>query len=129
MRRDAGRVDHEAGAGRRLEIGVLGPLEVRRRGELIEIGPAMVRTLLAVLALHPGAVVPREEIAGVLWGGEPPATYVNLVQVYVSRLRSQLRTAGRPAHSMVRAERGGYRLEVDREAVDLTRFDDLCAAA
>ena len=120
------------GAGADLQVGVLGPLVLSRGGVEIEIGPAMVRNLLALLALHPGRSVPRGEIVDVLWDGDPPATVVNLLHVYVSRLRAQLRGTARGGADDPRAivlDGDGYRLDVGPEAVDLSRFVELLGRA
>lgn len=115
-----------------LTIEVLGPLAVRSAGEPIPVGPAMLRHLLAVLALHPAEVVVREEIVRALWGDEPPTTYPQILHAYVSQLRRQLRPAsfvdGRPA-DVIRRVAGGYQLELDADAVDLTRFNRLVTTA
>jgi DNA-binding SARP family transcriptional activator len=113
-----------------LSVDVLGPILVGRGGVPIAVGPAMIRNLLAVLALQPGRSVPRDDIVDLLWDGDPPATYVNLVQVYVSRLRAQLRDRGRDDQAaIVVSDRRGYRLDVDAATTDLFRFERLCAEA
>ncbi len=115
-----------------LTIEVLGPLVARSGGEPIPVGPAMVRHLLAVLALHPAEAVSREEIVRALWGDEPPATYSKVLHAYVSQLRARLRRAcpgdGRPA-DVIRRVAGGYQLDIDADAVDLTRFNRLVTTA
>jgi DNA-binding SARP family transcriptional activator len=107
----------------RLLINVLGPLTVTRGTDEITVGPTMVRTLLGLLALHAGTAVPRDDIVETLWDGEPPTTYLNLIQGYVSRLRAQLRD-GSPGASdgLIVNVRGGYRLNVDDDVVDAARF-------
>lgn len=112
----------------RLCIAVLGPLKICRNGAHIEVGPAMVRNLLVLLALHPERIVSRDEIIRALWEEDPPATCVNLVQVYVSRLRSQLRAGSGPdpaSSGLIVRDRIGYRLDLGADHVDLARFDQL----
>jgi DNA-binding SARP family transcriptional activator len=113
-------------------VDILGPLKVHCDGLQIDVGPAMIRSLLGLLALHRGRIVSREEIVKALWGDDPPATYANLVHVYVSRLRAQLRGGSRLGTGragLVSGTHGGYRLELAAGAVDLSRFDDMCALA
>jgi len=47
---------------------MLGPLEVRAgSGELLEVGGARLRTLLIMLALRPGQLVPASQLIDGLW--------------------------------------------------------------
>jgi DNA-binding SARP family transcriptional activator/tetratricopeptide (TPR) repeat protein/DNA-binding XRE family transcriptional regulator len=100
-------------------IGVLGPLTVHRAGLPVPVGPLKQRCLLGLLALHPNQVVPQSEIVDVLWGDSPPDTYRDLLYAYVSRLRKVLQ----PARIDVTSG-SGYLLRVDRDQLDLLRFDD-----
>lgn len=110
-----------------LRVGLLGPFVVEADGAPADVGPAKQRCLLALLALRPAVPVGNEEIVDFLWGERPPASCVNLVHTYASRLRRALETHG----SDVRVEsvRGGYRLTADSEALDLLRFEELASAA
>ncbi|WP_271217314.1 BTAD domain-containing putative transcriptional regulator [Streptosporangium carneum] len=114
-----------------LWIGVLGALSVRRDGVALEIGSAMPRTLLGLLALRRRSPVPTEEIVDVLWGHNPPRTCVNLIQVYVGRLRARLEPERetRATALTVRRTPDGYVLDLADEQVDLGRFDTLCLRA
>jgi predicted ATPase/DNA-binding SARP family transcriptional activator len=108
------------GGGRRLiELGILGPLEVRRDGERVEPKAAKERALLTLLLLRPGEVVSRDRLVEELWGTERPETADHALQVYVSNLR---RALGRDA-IMTRA--GGYALALDPGTVDAVRFQRL----
>ena len=114
-----------------LEIGVLGPLTVRCGGRPLDAGPLQQRCLLGLLALQPNQLVGREEIVDVLWGDNPPATYRDLIHVYVARLRKVLapgQRRGAPARVIARVN-GGYQLTADTGQLDLLRFDELVARA
>jgi hypothetical protein len=80
---------------------MLGPLEVRAgSGELLEVGGARLRTLLIMLALRPGQLVPASQLIDGLWPEDPPAGAPNALQALVSRLRRALPEAvieSRPA--------------------------------
>lgn len=118
-------------SGEGLRVDVLGRLSVAKDGSRVDIGPAMVRGVLAVLALYPGRTVPRQTLIHALWGDDAPATCVNLIQGYVSRLRSQLRGGSQTDSGSVELvvwDRTGYRLELATDNVDLARFDELCDA-
>lgn len=107
-----------------VRIGMLGSFEVRTGdGVAVEVPGARLRGLLAALALEPGRIVPRARLVDWVWGEEPPADAANALQVLVSRLRKAL------PDGLVEAKPGGYQLTVDPDAVDVTRFERLVAAA
>ena len=102
-----------------LEYRLLGPLEALAEGRPLRIGGSRPRAVLAVLLLHAGHVVPSTRLIDEVWGDNPPDTASNVLQGYVSQLRKQL---GRAA--IERASRA-YLLRVEREALDLDRFERL----
>jgi DNA-binding SARP family transcriptional activator len=115
----------------RLRFCVLGPLEVRRDDRAIDIGSAMVRTLLARLLLDAGRVVSVARLIDDLWDGAPPPSAHSTLQSYVSHLRRALEPdrAARDAASVVITRAPGYLLQVDDGSVDAQLFDrDLEAA-
>src|SRR5436190_9266440 len=104
-----------------MQIGLLGELEVRdEHGRDIPVAGAKQRSLLAVLALHVGRVVPTDQIIDALWGGEPPDGVRNGLQGLVSKLR---RTLG--STDVVAMRGGGYVLDLPRESIDVHRFERL----
>jgi DNA-binding SARP family transcriptional activator/Tfp pilus assembly protein PilF len=126
----AGRAERGL-AARRLHVGVLGPLVVRRGGALVEVGPARLRSLIGLLALQPGQLVARQEIVDVLWGEHPPSTCLTLVHTYVARLRRLLepgRQRDTPSRILLRA-RGGYLLAMSPDQCDVLRFNELAEGA
>jgi DNA-binding SARP family transcriptional activator len=112
-----------------LWVTVLGPLTVLRDGVPVKVGPAMVRNLLGLLALSAPGSVSREAIVEALWRTEPPATYANLIHVYVSRLRTQLRATSGDVATVVHSEHGHYRLDPVAAPTDLGRFSAVLAEA
>ncbi len=106
-----------------MEYGVLGPLEVREHGQVIPLGGAKQRALLAVLLLNSNEVVSRGRLIDGLWGEDPPATAAHTVETYVSRLRRALRDAGSRDALITRPP--GYMLRIDPEELDLNRFENL----
>jgi DNA-binding SARP family transcriptional activator/Tfp pilus assembly protein PilF len=111
-----------------LEFRVLGPVEVRRPGQRIDIGHARQRAVLAVLILELGRVVPTEQLIDRIWGHEPPATVRNVVYSYVARLKAAFADAAEPAAQLGRRA-GGYVLEAPPGQCDLYRFRAMVAAA
>ncbi|WP_246568833.1 helix-turn-helix domain-containing protein [Polymorphospora rubra] len=83
-------------------LSILGPLVVLDGTAALHIESDRARTLLGRLALTPNRTVVRDELIELLWGERVPATAVNLVQTYVSRLRRVLEPA-RPARGPSRA--------------------------
>src|SRR3954452_1039860 len=106
-----------------MEFRLLGPLEVRAGDGPLPLGGEKQRALLALLLLNANRVVSRERLIDELWGEDPPATAVTMVQVYVSRLRKVL-----GAGALVTRD-PGYVLEVGAEELDLSRFERLVAEA
>ena len=102
---------------------MLGPLEVRAgSGELLEVGGARLRTLLIMLALRPGQLVPASQLIDGLWPDHPPAGAPNALQALVSRLRRALPDA------VIESRPAGYQLTLDPADTDIVRFGELAAA-
>src|SRR6185437_4206765 len=102
---------------------MLGPLEVRDgAGSPREVSGTRLRALLELLALRAGDVVPPSSLIDELWGERLPADALNALQALVSRLR---RAIGEP--SAVVSGPAGYQLKVDRDDIDVFRFERLTA--
>ncbi|MBB5867530.1 DNA-binding SARP family transcriptional activator/DNA-binding XRE family transcriptional regulator/Tfp pilus assembly protein PilF [Allocatelliglobosispora scoriae] len=114
-----------------LRLGVLGPLLLSHPDGPVAVDQAMPRTLLSLLALHPGQPVPVSEAIDTLWGDDPPKTCHNLVQVYVGRLRRLLQTGQRPpsAGDTIRFSAAGYLLDPAAVHTDVADFAVLCDQA
>jgi predicted ATPase/class 3 adenylate cyclase len=91
-------------------------------GAPVDVGPAKCQTVLAALALSAGSAVPVSRLVELVWGGHPPRTAGKTLQSYVTRLRK-----GLGPDSIVRIG-AAYRLDLEPEAVDVTRFQRLLAA-
>ncbi|WP_329216916.1 winged helix-turn-helix domain-containing protein [Streptomyces sp. NBC_01485] len=113
-----------------VRLDVLGPLVLRVAGRPVESGAPKQSCLLALLGLHPGVPVSRDEIVDVLWDGRPPASRLNVVHTYVSRLRHLLAPAARPEDGpagVLRRTRTGYLLQLDEDRCDAAKFTALAA--
>jgi DNA-binding SARP family transcriptional activator len=110
-----------------LEFRLLGNLEVDQDGAPVDVGGTQPRTVLAMLLVAGGRVVPAESIIEALWGYEPPDSAAGTLQSYVSRLRRALVPGGpRSEASKVLAwEPPGYKLVIGSSAVDTHRFETL----
>ena len=73
-----------------MEFRILGPLEVRDGGRVLDLGGPKPRGLLAILLVHAGEVVSSEQVIDGLWGEAPPRSATHLLHVYVSSLRKAL---------------------------------------
>ncbi len=110
-----------------MEVRILGPLEVLRAGSPLALGGTKQRSVFAMLALRVNRVVSIDFLVDGLWGSAPPTDPVNVVQVYVSRLRKVLRPHGDkdgPDGAVLRRA-PGYLLQLDPEQLDLYCFERL----
>ncbi|MER7789086.1 BTAD domain-containing putative transcriptional regulator [Streptomyces sp. NPDC097640] len=108
------------------EFRLLGPVGIWQ-GEL-GLGPtaAQQRSVLAMLLLEPGRVVPVDRLVMAVWGEDPPGSARNAVQVQISKLRRIL--APLPDTELTTSAQG-YCLAVDHLRVDLHRFRELVREA
>jgi len=104
-----------------MEFRALGPIELWSAGQRQDLGPARVRSILAMLLLTPRTIVPVETLIDRLWGTRPPPKARESLAVYVARLRASLRQAVGDRVQLVGRARG-YVLEVSPEAVDVHQF-------
>ena len=73
-----------------VELGVLGPLQVRQYGLPVPIPGAKPRAILTMLGLHGGSVVSADTLVELLWGDDPPRTAAKALQTHISSLRRTL---------------------------------------
>ena len=73
-----------------VELGVLGPLQVRQDGTPVTIPGAKPRAILTMLGLHGGSVVSADTLVELLWGEDPPRTAAKALQTHISSLRRTL---------------------------------------
>lgn len=104
-----------------MEFRVLGPLEVRAGGRVIDVGGVRQRRILAALLVHPNRAVSLSRLVEVAWDHDPPATARRQVQNRVATLRRVLTPAG----GSIDVCDSGYRLQVESGALDAVAFDRL----
>ena len=115
----------------RLFFAVLGAFQVDLNGQAAPLGPRLQRTLLAILVVEAGHVVPAERLVDLLWRDEPPGAATASLQAYISQLRRVLepgRPARAPAQVLVTQD-PGYVLRVEDDQVDALRFQALARQA
>ncbi len=100
-------------------VALLGPLELRVDGRLVEVTRARLRALLCALALRAGRVAPMDTLVARVWGEQLPDQPHSALHSLISQLR---RLVGA---DVVRTGPGGYLLDVPPDAVDALRFQRL----
>jgi predicted ATPase/DNA-binding SARP family transcriptional activator len=105
---------------REIEVKLLGPLEVEVSREPVRFEGVKQRRLFVALALHAPEAVSADDLMEALWGDELPAGAMQALQKQISRLRRRL-----GEEVPVRHRARGYALEIDPEAIDSRRFEDL----
>src|SRR5919202_50294 len=98
-----------------LEFRILGPVEVRAGGEVLQLGGPKQRALLALLLIDAGRAVSTDRLVDALWGERPPRTAQTSLQNFVSQLRKLLGTdvlVTKPPGYLLRVEPG--RLDAGR---------------
>lgn len=103
---------------------ILGPLEVHRDGQLVDVAAAKLRIILASLLLRPGTVVPVSALVDRLWDEDPPAGARATLQTYTARLRRLLGVDG-----LVNTRSGGYAIDLPPGSSDIQDFDALLETA
>ncbi|MEH0982797.1 AfsR/SARP family transcriptional regulator [Micromonospora sp. CPCC 205556] len=102
-----------------MRFGILGPLRVGGGEATITAGRD--RTVLAMLLLRAGRVVPVEELIDAVWEDRPPATARTQLQICVSRLRQRLAAVGLPPEIIV-TDPVGYGIRVEPTDLDAEVF-------
>jgi DNA-binding SARP family transcriptional activator len=106
------------------EFRILGPLEVLAAdGEPLTLGGQKQRAVLVLLLLRANQVVSTDFLVDALWGEHPPRTATTSLQNSISALRRIL------GADLLLTRAPGYRLAVDPDSIDLSRFEALVASA
>ncbi|MFE3763712.1 BTAD domain-containing putative transcriptional regulator [Streptomyces sp. NPDC059104] len=94
----------------------------------ILVGGARQRTILALLLLSPGRIVPVDTLVDVVWNGRPPATARTQVAIVIAALRKAIKAEGVTEEVIVTAH-PGYLLRAEGHALDTVTFTGLVAEA
>jgi DNA-binding SARP family transcriptional activator len=100
-----------------LDFRILGPLEVRRDGEPVEVTGRRQKALLVLLLLEANRVVSNDRLVDALWGEEPPPAAGAALRNAIVQLRRVL------GQETIEHRDPGYVLVVPPESVDLARFE------
>lgn len=107
-----------------MRLCVFGGLRLWRSGIEVAIGPARVRTVLAVLLAARGATVSVTELVDIVWGDRPSASAVNQVQRLIGQVRRlfEPELPIREPGAWLLPVGQGYRLRQDAGTSDLMAF-------
>ena len=113
--------------GVRLQIRLLGGLQVEMDGTPLEVTGQRRRCILAVLLLNHGRTVSRADLASWAWPDDAPATVERQITNYVSALRGMLA----PAQDQIQllARHPGFTAVIEAGALDTHRFTELVGQA
>ena len=107
---------------KRLELGLLGPLEMSVDGVPVALGTPKQRAVLAMLLMNRNSPVGVDRLITALWEGWPPSGGRASIHSYVSNLRKLLTGAGIDPREVLAAAPPGYRLSIADDACDIGRF-------
>jgi DNA-binding SARP family transcriptional activator len=107
-----------------VDFGLLGTLVVRDGTRDVSVSAPRQRVLLAALLLGAGRVVSQDNLAEVLWEGEPPAGARGALHSAVQRLRSTLGPSGA---DLIETRPPGYLIRVGDGEFDVREFSALAA--
>lgn len=105
-------------------VNILGSITLSVDGVDAVPNGTKLRTILGILALRAGSEVRREELIEELGLERTSRDAVNALHANVVRLRQRLVVLG-AGPDFVQTTSSGYRLEIDRSAVDAHRFVNL----
>jgi predicted ATPase/DNA-binding SARP family transcriptional activator len=112
-----------------LDVGVLGPLEVRSGPARIGIPGRRLKALLGLFALRAERPVTVEQLVDATWEeGKAPPTAARTIRSQVAHLRRALRDHDANAADALRPHPPGYVLGIPKTAVDGFRFESMVAA-
>jgi DNA-binding SARP family transcriptional activator/tetratricopeptide (TPR) repeat protein len=110
----------------RLEIRVLGPVEIAWDGLPIDIGGVKARALVARLLIDRRIIVSVDRLVDSLWRDNDGMGAEIAMRSTISRLRKRIREAGVPGDVIV-TRAPGYLLDVPAETTDVLRLERLVA--
>ena len=111
-----------------VDVRLLGPLEVEGDdGRIASLPGAKLRALVSLLAVHAGSVVSSDRLIESLYGDGVPARPANALALLVSKLRRALADVEDAGDRLVVTRAPGYVLDLDRDRIDVFRFERLAA--
>src|SRR5262249_45883285 len=109
-----------------LEFRILGTLEVINDGTPVPINGRRQRALLTILLLHANQPMSTERLVDLIWGEAPPPQAGAALHNAVVLLRRAFAPQGQ---QVLQRQPNGYRLTVEPDQLDATRFERLVRQA
>jgi DNA-binding SARP family transcriptional activator len=110
-----------------VEFKILGPLEVIRDAERLELGGTRQGIVIAALLLEPNRVITMDRLLDAVYGEVLPPTSRSQVQISISSLRRLFAAHGRDGIIVTRPH--GYAIHVDCGSLDSHLFAERVATA
>lgn len=110
------------------EFKILGSVEIEHKGRLVPVRGVREQSVMAMLLLEAGHVVPVARLVDAVWDADPPQAAEKAVRNTVSALRGRLAHAG-ASQTLIETSTAGYRLRLDHGQLDAARFADHAASA
>jgi SARP family transcriptional regulator, regulator of embCAB operon len=107
---------------KRLDLGLLGPVEMSVDGAMVPLGTPKQRAVLAMLLMNRNSPVGVDRLITALWEEFPPSGARASIHSYVSNLRKVLAAAGIDPRAVLAAAPPGYRLSISDKNCDIGRF-------
>jgi len=104
-----------------MQFRCLGPMGVSDAAQSRSLGGPKQRLVLAHLLIRANHTVPVDRLIAAVWDDHPPRAARSTLQGYVSHLRKAL------GADRIVGDGQGYRLQVDRDAVDRMQFEHLAS--
>ncbi|GAA3145427.1 BTAD domain-containing putative transcriptional regulator [Planomonospora alba] len=101
---------------------LLGPLRIQVGGSPVRITAPKQRTVLAMLLVRAGHVVPARSLVAEVWDDRPPRSAAANLRTYLMQLRRLL-----PEEDRLVTSDAGYLLRAGPEELDLLEFEALSA--
>ncbi len=108
-----------------MSVRLFGQITVVVGGREVSISARRQRAVLACLALHPGEAVSADRLLDEVWGDDLPDTRSRAVAFQISKLRDILEPERVGEGLVITTSTAGYVLHVERDSVDVHRFDRL----
>ena len=109
-----------------VEFRLLGDVEARVDGRLVDLGHLKQRLVLVALLVEANRIVPVDQLVERVWAERPPQRARDTLYGYLHRLRKAL--AVMTGVDILRKP-GGYLLSVDEALIDVYRFRELVRQA
>ena len=107
---------------KRLDFGVLGPLQMTADGAPLPLGTPKQRAVLAMLVMGRNRPVSSDALVNAAWEQYPPPEPKASLHSYLSNLRKLVAGAGHDPKAVLASAPPGYRLTVADADCDIGRF-------